>query len=138
MLTSLKQASSRLLSANLPRYEPYHPSRTTGLRVDDNREQRASQSTATIKLEHKTTLCEALICCGRGGGGFEPIQYNTIQYKARKAPAIKVARRELRGGRPSPSFTFLKNLTCKLSSPRYNLKLAFVLLLLASIENDVD
>ena len=55
-----------------------------------------------------------------------------------RAPAIKVARRELRGGRPSPSFTFLKNLTCKLSSPRYNLKLAFVLLLLASIENDVD
>ena len=47
----------------------------------DNRDQRASQSTATIKLEHKTTSCEALICCGRGGAASN--QYSTIQYNTK-------------------------------------------------------
>ena len=31
-----------------------------------------------VVQEYKTKSCEALICCGRGGG-FEPTQFNSIQ-----------------------------------------------------------
>jgi hypothetical protein len=31
------------------------------------------------EIDHMTKSCEALICCG-GGGGFGPIQFNSTQF----------------------------------------------------------